>query len=89
MLLLTDGNRNEYQPLEAQIVTGTFASSQHGLYGFHLVDHSIVSNSFGKPGAKKEMAFQAIKRHMKRWLYSWMRTLQETSGPMAKVGYGC
>jgi hypothetical protein len=52
VLLLTDGNRNEYQPLEAQIVTGTFLSSRHGLCGFHLVDRSIVSNPFGKPGAK-------------------------------------
>ncbi len=75
-LSLTDGDRNEYQPLENQIVTGTFTLSQHGLCGFHLVDQSIVSNPFGKPGAKKEMAFQAIKRHMKRWIYSWMRTVE-------------
>jgi hypothetical protein len=27
--------------------------------------------------ALKEMVFQAIKRHMKRWLYSWMRTLSK------------
>jgi trehalose/maltose hydrolase-like predicted phosphorylase len=70
ILSLTDGDRNKYQPLEAQIVTGTFAPSQHGLCGFHLVDCSIVSNPFGKPGAKKEMAFQAMKRQMKKWLYS-------------------
>jgi hypothetical protein len=24
------------------------------------------------------MEFQAIKRHMKRWLYSWMRTLESS-----------
>jgi hypothetical protein len=35
-----------------------------------------VSNPFGKPGTKKEMAFQAINRHIKCWLYSWMRTLK-------------
>jgi hypothetical protein len=32
LLLLTDGDRNEYQPSEVQIVTGTFVSSQYGLY---------------------------------------------------------
>jgi hypothetical protein len=45
-----------------------FASSQHSLCGFHLVHRSTASNPFGKPGAKEEMAFLAIKRHMKRWL---------------------
>jgi hypothetical protein len=42
------------------------------------VDRSLVSNPFGKPGAKKEMAFQAIKRHIKHWLYSWTRTLKRS-----------
>jgi hypothetical protein len=78
MLSLTDGNRNEYQPLEVQIVAGTISLSQHALCGFHLMDRSIVSNPFGKPGAKKEMVFQAITRHMKNWLYSWMRTLESS-----------
>jgi hypothetical protein len=35
-----------------------------------------LSNPFGKPGTKKEMTFQAIKRHIKHWLYSWMRPLK-------------
>jgi hypothetical protein len=45
-LSLTDGDKNEYGPLERQIVAGTFALSQHGLCGFHLIDCSMVSNPF-------------------------------------------
>jgi hypothetical protein len=56
-LSLTDGNKNKYGPLEAQIQNGTFRMSQHALCGFHLVDGSMVSNPFGKPGLKKEEYF--------------------------------
>jgi hypothetical protein len=64
-LSLTDGDKNKYGPLERQIVAGTFASSQHGLCGFHLIDRSMVSNPFGKPAKSKEEAFLVIKRHIK------------------------
>jgi hypothetical protein len=75
-LSLTDGDKNEYGPLERQIVAGTFASSQHGLCGFHLIDRSMVSNPFGKPAASKEEAFLAIKRHLKAWTISWMSSVE-------------
>jgi hypothetical protein len=75
-LSLTDGDKNEYGPLKRQIVAGTFASSQHGLCGFHLIDRSMVSNPFGKPAASKEEAFLVIKRHIKKWTISWMSTVE-------------
>jgi hypothetical protein len=75
-LSLTYGDKNEYTPLEWQIVAGTFASSQHGLCGFHLIDRLMVSNPFGKPAKSKEEAFLVIKRHIKAWTISWMSTVE-------------
>ena len=50
--------------------------SQHALCGFHIVDRSMVSNPFGKPGLKKEEDFQSVKGHLKNWIYSWMSTVE-------------
>ena len=61
-LSLTDGDKNEYGPLEAEIQNGTFGMSRHALCGFHLVDRSMVSNPFGKkPGSKEGKYFQSVK----------------------------
>ncbi len=68
-LSLTDGDKNEYGPLEAEIQNGTFSMSRHALCGFHLVDRSMVSNPFGKPCVKKDEDFQCVKRHLKNSLY--------------------
>jgi hypothetical protein len=75
-LSLTDGDKNEYGPLESLIAQGTFASSTHGLCGFHLVDRSMVSNPFGKPGEQKLEKFLKVKGFLRAWLYSWMRVLE-------------
>jgi hypothetical protein len=63
-LSLTDGDKNKYDPLEAQIQNGTFGMS-HVTCGFHLVDRSMVTNPFGKSGLKKEEDFLSVKRHLK------------------------
>ncbi len=52
ILSLTDGDSNEYNPLEEAIKEGTFAMSEHGLCGFHLVDRSQINNPCGQPSAK-------------------------------------
>jgi hypothetical protein len=57
-------------------VAGTFACSQHGLCGFHLIDRSMVSNTIGQPPSSRQEAFLAIKRHRKAWTVSWMSTLE-------------
>jgi hypothetical protein len=75
-LSLTDRDKNEYGPLESLIVHGTFASSIHDLCGFHLVDRSMVSNPFGKPGDQKLEKFLKVKGFLRAWLYSWMRVLE-------------
>jgi hypothetical protein len=59
-LSLRDGYKNKCGPLDWQIVAGTFASSQYGLCGFHLIDCLMVSSSLGKPAKKKEV-FLVIK----------------------------
>jgi hypothetical protein len=74
-LSLTDRDRNEYGPLESLIVHGTFAFSWHAPCGFHLVDRSMVSNLFSKPGDKLEK-FLKVKGYIGAWLYSWMRLLE-------------
>jgi hypothetical protein len=69
-ILMTDGDKNEYGPLEAQIQNGAFGMPWHALCGFRLVDQSMVSNPFGKPGTKKEEDFQLVKWHLKNWIYT-------------------
>jgi hypothetical protein len=61
-ILLTNGDKNKYGPLQAQIQNGTLGMSQHTLCGFHLVDCLMVSNPFGKkPGSKEGKYFQSFK----------------------------
>lgn len=76
-LHLTDGDTNEYRPIEMEIARGTYESSTHGLCGFHLVDRALNSHPVGSPGGrKKNVAFSKIVSTFKSWLYSWMSTIE-------------
>jgi hypothetical protein len=79
ILSLTGGDNNEYGPLENWIKEGTFAMSEHGLCGFHLVDRSQVNNPYWKPAAKKKPEFMLVKDELKKWIYSWMRDVETTA----------
>jgi hypothetical protein len=79
ILSLTDGDTNEYGPLQEGIKEGTFAMSEHGLCGFHLVDRSQVNNPYGQPAAKKKKKFALVKDELKKWIYSWMRDVETTA----------
>jgi hypothetical protein len=67
-------------------MAGTFGSSQHCLWGSHLIARLIVGNAFSKPAKSKEEAFLVMKRHIKNWTIWWMSTIEsedefETSKP--------
>jgi hypothetical protein len=79
ILSLTGGDNNEYGHLEDWIKAGTFAMFEHGLCGFHLVDCSQVIDLYGKPAAKKKPEFMLVKDELKKWIYSWMRDVKETT----------
>jgi hypothetical protein len=79
ILSLTDGDNNEYGRLEDWIKEGTFAMSEHGLCGFHLVDRSQVNDPYGKPAAKKKPEFMLVKDKLKKWIYKRMRDVKTTA----------
>jgi hypothetical protein len=79
ILSLTDGDNNKYGHLENWIKAGTFAMSDYGLCGFHLVDCSQVNDPYRKPAAKKKAEFMLVKDELKKWIYSWMRDVKETT----------
>ena len=79
ILSLTDGDNNEYGPLEDWIKEDTFAMSEHSLCGFHLVDRSQVNDPYGKPAAKKKPEFVLVKDELKKWIYKRMRDVKTTA----------
>jgi hypothetical protein len=75
VLMMTDGDHNEYGPIEDLMRDGQ-VKSIHGLCGFHLVDRSLVSCPFGSPGPSKQSAFKVFIKEWKAWLYSWMNSVE-------------